>query len=620
MKIKRININKFRKLENINENNIGLINELYGSNGSGKTSFISFVTWMIYGETLDYGKNDDLNIDTFKPYELISGEIQLDNGNTFGRSFGYDEKGKKTQDFFVNGRKVKKQDEYYNKIYECFGLETLVNLKIKNFNLLKALSDPYYLPNNETQFRDLINFILNCNISEILFENNKYEDIKEDYYMQGGDYDNCKDFYNQRLKALEKELLVLNSIISEGNEINFNEEEFVSLQQELIKLSQTKVNDKEELKEIIDKLYEIEHKLVESRKNDLTKPHLTKEQQEYSELKNKYNVLYDEYDLCYKDNHLNKTKKETIEKQLTLLRNELYKVKESKFENKYCPNCDYILNEEDYKVFNKNKVEETKRLKATIENLEKQLQEIEFKDLKAMEEQLQSYLDRINALKSIIETQPTKYISEETKRLENEYNSLYEEYKKVKEQNDIEKNNIIQDLKNKHEEIECKLQIMESNRIKLINIEKAKVEKQNVLNVKGKFELKLSLLNEFKLDEISIIKSKTQQIFGNDFEFEMLVKNKSNDNYKKVCYASINGLEHNKSNTAKYLKFSIMLLEKLKAYIGGCDLPIIFDIVDNIGESTRNDIFALIKNSQIFYTRISDKDNVQRKLNVIKGE
>ena len=98
----------------------------------------------------------------------------------------------------------------------------------------------------------------------------------------------------------------------------------------------------------------------------------------------------------------------------------------------------------------------------------------------------------------------------------------------------------------------------------------------------------------------------------------MLVKNKSNDNYKKVCYASIDGLEHNKSNTAKYLKYSILLLEKLKAYIGGCDLPIVFDIADNIGKKTRNEIFELIKNSRVFYTRISDEDNVERKLNIIK--
>ena len=159
---------------------------------------------------------------------------------------------------------------------------------------------------------------------------------------------------------------------------------------------------------------------------------------------------------------------------------------------------------------------------------------------------------------------------------------------------------------------------MEINKAKLNN---AKIYKQNksvLLDNKSTYELRLSLLNEFKVNEINLIKEKTSEIFGNDFEFEMLVKNKSNDNYKKVCYASIDGLEHNKSNTAKYLKYSILLLEKLKAYIGGCDLPIVFDIADNIGKKTRNEIFELVKNSQVFYTRISDEDNVERKLNIIK--
>ena len=54
--IKSIRIKKFRKLENVNEENIGLINELYGSNGSGKTSFISFISWVLWGETLDMVK------------------------------------------------------------------------------------------------------------------------------------------------------------------------------------------------------------------------------------------------------------------------------------------------------------------------------------------------------------------------------------------------------------------------------------------------------------------------------------------------------------------------------------------------------------------------------------
>ena len=202
MKITKINIKKFRKLENVVVEDLGLINELYGSNGSGKTSFISFITWLIWGETLDYGKNDDMNIDTYNPNELISGEITLKDNDVekvLPREFGYNEKGNKVQNFFVNGRKVKTQNEYYDEINDCFNLRNdITNLKIKNFNLYRALSDPNYLPNNENQFRELIASILDIDTNYVLFQNEKYSSIKQDYYNQGKNYDNCKDFYNQQ--------------------------------------------------------------------------------------------------------------------------------------------------------------------------------------------------------------------------------------------------------------------------------------------------------------------------------------------------------------------------------------------------------------------------------------
>ena len=175
--IKSIRIKKFRQLENVNEENIGLINELYGSNGSGKTSFISFISWVLWGETLDYGKNDDMNIDTFKPFELIGGEIEFDNDFVLTREYGYDELGKKTNDFFVNSRKCKNQNEYYTSINNLFKLDLLSNLKIKDFNLQRAFSDPYYLPNKENQFRELISHLVNVDTYSILFSNEKYAKI-----------------------------------------------------------------------------------------------------------------------------------------------------------------------------------------------------------------------------------------------------------------------------------------------------------------------------------------------------------------------------------------------------------------------------------------------------------
>ena len=46
--------------------------------------------------------------------------------------------------------------------------------------------------------------------------------------------------------------------------------------------------------------------------------------------------------------------------------------------------------------------------------------------------------------------------------------------------------------------------------------------------------------------------------------------------------------------------------------------PFIFDIADNLGEKATKNITDVIKNSQIFYTRIEWKDNVERQLKIIK--
>ena len=207
MKIIKIEIDKFRQLEDV-VLDVGLINELYGSNGAGKTSFISFISWILYGETLDYGKNDDMNIDSFKPNDSIGGTIYFTNGNdeySIRRIYGYNEKGNKINNFFINGRKSSNQKEYYDFINRIFGIDKL-NIKIKDFNLIRALSDPYYLPNKETQFRDFINSLLNIDIYSELFENEKYEKLKKDFDLQGG-YDNIKAHYNQRLKTEQNNLL-----------------------------------------------------------------------------------------------------------------------------------------------------------------------------------------------------------------------------------------------------------------------------------------------------------------------------------------------------------------------------------------------------------------------------
>ncbi len=623
MKISEINIKKFRQLENINESNIGLINELYGSNGCGKTSFISFITWMIYGETIDYGKNDDMNIDSYKPNELIGGDIVLtnkDNGEKIklSREYGYNELNKKINNFYVNDRKVSRQDDYYYQVNKGFNLN-LDNIKIKNFNLQRALSDPYYLPNNETQFRELITHILNLDTFNVLFnENEKYNKIKEDLIYQDKDFDKCKDYYNSMITKLEKELMQINSIMLEYKNSKFDEEKYNDLLKELNETNKLSFNNNKEIEEKYNEINKLQLEIVASKEEDINNIGISDNEKELNELKAKYNKLVMEYNSSLSYNNSIKSTKKLVKEKIELLNKDLEEVKKSTFKEIYCPNCNTLINEDDYKKFNQNKIERIKYIKDKIKKSNEELESYTEKDIEPMVETLNNYLSRLNELKAIVSNEKKDYVSDKTKQLIDKYNNLSKELAKLTNEDNEKKENFINEKQNKVDELSNQLLELSKEKDKQQRYLLSQNEKNKCLEEKMNYELKLSLLKEYKNDELTLIKNATNKIFGDEFQFEMLVKNKLNDNYKKVCYASIDGLEHNKSNTAKYLKLSIILLEKLKKYIGDCDIPIIFDISDNIGKTARNEIFNSIQYSQVFYTRIADEDNVSRELKIIK--
>lgn len=622
MQITKIVIDKFRKLENITENNIGTINELYGSNGSGKTSFISFISWMIYGETLDYGKNDDMNIDSFNPEEYISGSIYFSNGTdeyNIKRVYGYNEKGNKKNDFYVNDRKVSSQRDYYQFINKIYGIDKL-DVKIKDFNLVRALSDPYYLPNKENQFRDFINQLLNIDIYKTLFENEKYKPLEEDFNFQGN-YDNIKDYYRQTNKKNESMLNMVNSLIKtySDNSKGYNKADYEKLENELNEKKNLSYKKNDELIKYENELKELEQKINESKKNDLTNKTISQEEKELQELKEKYNTLLAEYNDYQIKNSNAKVDLFKINNLISAIDDEMDNVNKQKFTKIYCPNCNTLINDKDFKSFNKEHTERIKELSLKKEKLFDKKKTIVIKPLDEMEKQLSALKDSYKTLQDTFNQKPINYTSDETKALITQYNALCDKYNNLKADDDNKCGEFYNNLNAEIQEIEKQLFELRKAKDNYDVLQDKKEEKEILLDRISTIELKLSLLKEFKEDEIRILENATSKIFGDDFKFTMLVENKTTDSFKNVCYANIDGLEHNRNNTAKYLNISILMLEKIKQFINpNCDIPIIFDIADNIGKKTRELIFNEIKKSQIFYTRIADDENVERELKVIK--
>ena len=220
-------------------------------------------------------------------------------------------------------------------------------------------------------------------------------------------------------------------------------------------------------------------------------------------------------------------------------------------------------------------------------------------------------------LQDILKERMNNLSSEETKRLEAEYNTLNKEIEDIIASDNVNKEKYDNEYKEKLSQLNAKYNELVDNKSHYDRLQKNIENKKVLLENKSTYTLRKSLLEEFKQEEIGIIKNETSKIFGNDFDFVMTMKNKSNDGYKKCCTPIVNGVAYQKSNTALELMLGIKMVESIKTYIKGCNLPIIFDIADNIGKTARNEIFNSVS-SQIFYTRIDDDDNVERELRIIK--
>ena len=87
MKIEKIKINNFGKLENKEIELDGGINIIYGKNESGKTTLLKFITAMFYGANKNKNGKEISDYDKYTPWneKEYSGKIQykLENGEEY---------------------------------------------------------------------------------------------------------------------------------------------------------------------------------------------------------------------------------------------------------------------------------------------------------------------------------------------------------------------------------------------------------------------------------------------------------------------------------------------------------------------------------------------------------
>lgn len=639
--IEKLKIKNFKGIRDVEFDKFGIINSVYGKNGCGKTSILDCILWLITGATLTFGDGnvDDKCINQNSPNELIEASLVI-NGNEISRLYGH-----KLLDnnnivdvnyFYTNGRKCKSKKEYDELVNSYLGINITTKEKI---NLKYALINPYFFGReiNQEVFRRFIMQILNVDFNDIVFQqdtDNKFAVIKNDYKLQGNDDNNLKSFYKQKItecnNKIEEVDIKLSTYTADNVDIN-QESKLEKLIEEKAKykvenqVSYTNSKIEEIAKSITDTLLE----LAKSQSNDLINNVSEEEKKlgkEINDLKTTINGNIDKYNMSNMVGVV-EAKITTCKMIIEQKKKDIESVENSKFVVIECPNCHTKLNEEEEKTFNFNKAEKLKSLNTSLSEEEKKLNDLlkekedndkELNDLieviKADKEKLASKNSDLSAIQSNkdknIDSEKTTALKEKLSALNNEleqeqYN-LNAENAELKEKSRIKIEEFDTQINNERIRLE---KVNEYNRLKESKIE--------LVASKLDYETKHTLTKELSKKISKITQEFTKKIFGDDVEFVMLKKNKTNEDYKRTCYAQVKGVSYDSLNTANALLTGIIVSEKIKAFLNLKDIPIVFDIIDNIGESVLKEIQSKT-NSQIFFTQVDRTDKEERQLKVIK--
>ena len=639
--IERLELKHFKGLSNVTYAKFGIINSIYGKNESGNSTILDCICWLLCDSTILYGNgaNNDKLININKPNELIEASLVI-NGNKLERSYGHkiNDDGTTTDvnAYYVNDRRCRSQKEYFEFVDHYLGLTFKTRERI---NLKYALINPFVLGKEIDQaiFRRLIKEILNVDFDKIVYESNteKYKDIWVDYDMQGRDINNLTALYKQKIKKESNDINDLNLRIDKDltNDIEEANSEHSKLMAKKIALLTSKsFSSSDELtkktQEIIAKNEELQSKTYEEIKK--SKPVVDEKlEKEVEEIKNSTNAKIDN-EYAPLRNELNKLSMniQTNEMRLSSYNEQIatYTTQKDLVAKITCPKCGETF-------FDKEREEHINSIENQLNNINKKKEEIENEISKDMERYEQVKLDVEKLSKEIKDSQekykvkkaeldqqkltPVFTKSQELIDLENEISELNNQVKEMKESEERAYQESQEKIRIEVSAIDEEISKITSLILKIQNNENLKIEKKKHLEEKAKYEMLLSVAKDYANDLAKVVKNNAHKIFGDEVDFVMIKQNKSNDEQKPVCYAQVNGIPYSSLNSANVLLTGIIVVEKIKEYLGLKNIPILFDVVDNIGNKTLEKILSIVS-SQVFYTEVDREDKIDRTLKIIK--
>lgn len=636
--IEQLEIKNFKGVENVKLDKFGIVNSIYGKNNSGKSTILDCIMWLLCDCTLTYGEtnNNDVYLNLNKPNELIEASLVV-NGNKIERVYGHrlneDNTITDINYYLINDRRCRSKTDYFDFVDIYLGVKFKSREKI---NLKYALMNPFVFGKSIKQetFRNLIKEIINVDFDKIVQESDsKYNDIVEDLTKQGKDINNLMTYYKQQIKK-EKQFIsdyslkIDNDLEDNTNELSKRKNELLEEKIKLQTNSPYKFSDKLSL--MSDNYLKMQKELEKSKQNDILKSTKKVDESlinEVKELKLKVNEKIDEYNSINRyiydiEDKINKYKNIllTIDKQIELLNQ--FKVNEI-----ICPNCgEKIIDENQKNILKEN----TEKIEDFTKQKDKSLSEIE-----VLEKSLKDNKDKLNAIKDSIisqkktieekenlikeeENKQTEIVkSEETTKLEIELEKLNNDIFKLKAEEEKSYYDDFQLRTNKINEIVIELSSIQDKENKIMANENLKEVKSSHIKEMALYEAKLTIAKDYAKDLAKTIKNNCYKIFGDDVDFVMVKQNKTNDEQKPVCYAQVNNIPYQSLNSASELLTGIIVIEKIKKFLGLNDIPIIFDVIDNIGNEVLNKIVEK-STSQIFYSEVDRSDKSERTLKIVK--
>lgn len=631
-----------------------------GSNGVGKTTCLDAITLLLTGETFvydkDMAKNRDFNNqrDINEIYILVETDdetineegnfvkvIQKLSAKLYEQYKG--KKGEKTDeyikfavDWYINDEKLTKE-KYFERLNNIFNIN--YNNNIKEFNLNRFLVDYNYSNTcNYQALKKFIESILNITPDNEILKQEQFRMCAYDLVQNNYDIKATNSLYNTKIKALQDKINNINAIIDDINNNNYeiltNEEiELLNKEKESI------INSKKPTKEEENKLIELENirnnnelsinEYNENKKIEFQKNNSKINQEkidslvELGKINNDINNINSEGKEIKRLIERLSNENENFNKNIERLNKELNIVSKEECKEIKCPNCNTILNQNEINEWETKKITKTNNIEFSIKEFNNKINQNNelIKQYQNNFNELNNRYKNLNISKGKLELSIEKmvvpvFVPTVNQELVNNYEyskKEYEDYKTYlsnKEKYTDEEINRINEI-----DIELKNNIinakMKENNNEKLELKQSELEK--LLDEKCKLELKQIALVDFKEYKTQLIKENTSKVFG-DIEWVLQEESKANSNSKQdKCYATLNGVSMDGVNTASKLVLGTKIIECVKKKLGVKGLPLIFDIVDNIGEKALREVES-ISNNQIFCTMASFNDNVELSL------